>query len=231
MLSFPPSRPRSQLTTNTLSLTHSYTEAIPILYAENTFSFTDLWTLIDFLTRCIPAAHAEKMRSLDLTWTLFYCPGHTLTPSVRLSVIASGTRGCGGGRHGGPAPHNVATWREVWSCVSSSLPGLRRVRLDLSDRWLNGGCFCSSSSSDGRPGGVAVIRLYDGDPKALWLEWLRPVGSALALPRGGRQVKVEGAVWCRLDDPGSVHAVIRGDGGEGGRRLLVVLPDGEEMEW
>lgn len=131
-------------------------------------------------------------------------------------------------------PHDMGTWREVWSRVSSSLPGLRRLRLDLSDRLKT----CVQGQDCYRTSKRDIIRLLvqgsnmeesvfgtdDEDSKKLWLEWLEPVGGALR-----EKVMVEGAIWCKLDEPESVHGVIKG-GGEGGRRVLI-LQNGQEVEW
>lgn len=69
--------------------------------------------------------------------------------------------------------------------------------------------------------------LYTEAPWRFWLEWLEPVGAALEGREEG--VEVEGGIWCKFGEEGSVHAVIKG-GGEGARRVLV-LADGEEVEW
>ncbi|KAF9638031.1 hypothetical protein BFW01_g8928 [Lasiodiplodia theobromae] len=180
-----------------------YTEAIATLYAETTFSFTDLFTLTDFLTSAIPRAHASRIRSLALTWTLL------TQPIVPRSSLSPGM-----------------VWGAGGVVRALLLPGLRRLRLELADR-VDDGCGSEGVGQLrhahgvwGRRGTAAYAR-----PEELWVEWLRPVGEAL---EGREEVVVEGGIWCRFDKEGSRHAVIKGGGEE---KRVLVLADGEEVEW
>lgn len=205
----PPPSPFKKKKTLPAYTQSSYAEATPILYAENTFSFTDAWTLLDFLLT-LPSSHAAQLRSLDLTWHLYgsYSP-----------------RAC----YGIPTPHDPETWATLWSRVGSDLSALRRLRLQLCDEVVRGRCRASAEWTTAprlRGWGFDAAAGYDEDPKKLWLEGLEPVGRAL----GGKEVEVRGGIWCRMEEPGSLHAVMKG-GGEGGRRVLVLAEGGEEVEW
>lgn len=77
---------------------------------------------------------------------------------------------------------------------------------------------------------------YAEGPRRVWLEWLGPVGEALEEREGeeggGGGVEVEGGIWCKFGEEGSVHAVIKGGGGgEQGWGRTLVLADGVEVEW
>lgn len=76
--------------------------------------------------------------------------------------------------------------------------------------------------------GVGVGEGESRRPERLWVGWLEPVGRALEGREEGQEVEVQGGIWCRLDEPGSLHAVIKG---EGRRRVLVLADGGEEVEW
>ncbi|KAB2568833.1 hypothetical protein DBV05_g12484, partial [Lasiodiplodia theobromae] len=186
-----------------------YTEAIATLYAETTFSFTDLFTLTDFLTSAIPRAHAARIRSLALTWTPLtqpIVPRSSLSPGMVHELRRRhGPRGCplllrppyaAPPAHLVGPPHDAATWRdEVCGVVRALLPGLRRLRLELADR-VDDGC---GSEGVGQLRHAHEVWCGRGTPsyarpEELWVEWLRPVGEALE----GREeeVAVEGGIWC-----------------------------------
>lgn len=142
-------------------------------------------------------------------------------------------------------------WRELWAHMGGiSLPALRRLRLELSDcvgkrcrmdpyfeRSVARQRFYRLRSPLGL-GEVEADREGEGDrerrrPEMLWAGWLEPVGRAL---EGRDEVEVQGGIWCKLNEPGSLHAVIKGGGGRRGgsrgrRRLLVLADGGEEVEW
>lgn len=244
----PPPPPSSPILPLLLTCRRLYTEALPPLYASSTFSFTDLFTLTDFLTTAMPPAHAARIRSLTLTWTMLaqpVIPRSALSPAMRRELAR---------RHDVPGrpvlllppyaappahlvgpPHDAGTWRdEVWGprgVVRGLLPGLRRLRLELADR-VDDGCGSGGVSQLrhahgvwGGRGTAAYVRAEE-----LWVEWLRPVGEALEGREG--EVVVEGGIWCRFDGEGEGsrrHAVIKGGGGE--KRVSVLADGGEEVEW
>ncbi|KAB2572004.1 hypothetical protein DBV05_g9356, partial [Lasiodiplodia theobromae] len=227
-----------------------YLELSTTLYADPTFTFTCLWTLHDFLlspaTTLSPTAHTSLIRHLSLTWNL-----HTRFPPAICRDMTNTRR--------------ADAWRELWSHIGGSgtttgtstgslLPALRRLRLELAD------CVGKRCRMDPYfEKSVSRRRFYrlrgptgsygeDGEeeeggerrrpPERLWVAWLEPVGKALEGMRGEEDddVEVEGGIWCRLNEPGSLHAVIKGGGGRRGgrrgrRRVLVLADGGEEVEW
>ncbi|KAF9638030.1 hypothetical protein BFW01_g8927 [Lasiodiplodia theobromae] len=212
-----------------------YLELSTTLYADPTFTFTCLWTLHDFLlspaTTLSPTAHNSLIRHLSLTWNL-----HTRFPPAICRDMTNTVR--------------ADAWRELWAHIGgTTLPALRRLRLELADG-VGKRCrmdpYFEKSVTRRRfyrlrgPAGMYQDEEEEEvvgrrRPERLWVAWLEPVGKALE-GREEDDVEVQGGIWCRLNEPGSLHAVIKGGGGRRGgrrgrRRVLVLADGGEEVEW
>lgn len=93
-----------------------YTEAIDILYSQNSFSMLHLESIICLSSTVLPQ-RMNAIRSLEFGW-LFYSPH---PPYTRPSEIKF-------------PPHDEGTWERVWDTLAD-MQGLRKLRVDLLGNW------------------------------------------------------------------------------------------------
>ncbi|EKG14373.1 hypothetical protein MPH_08464 [Macrophomina phaseolina MS6] len=122
-----------------------YSEAVHTLYQANEFSFTNLWTLLDFFAT-IPESHASKVRSVRLTWAL-----------VQYNFRDD------------QAPYDLRTWRQVWTRVSQ-LEGLRKLHVELCDSITKRSC--GNLNALPARGPRPITSRSGDDPKEWWMCWL-----------------------------------------------------------
>ncbi|KAF2491401.1 hypothetical protein BU16DRAFT_565103 [Lophium mytilinum] len=93
-----------------------YSEAIPLLYSTNTFSFIDLDCLRHLSATILPSRfNAIKSLTIEwyLTWPLYDDFAQRMLFSTSLYP-----------------PHDEATWEEIWRIIAG-MKGLQRLRVDL----------------------------------------------------------------------------------------------------
>lgn len=94
---------------------HSYTEALPFLYAANDFHLSSLLTLFSLQRTILPRRFAV-ITSISLFWHIRYPFYHLPAPPPVL-------------HH--PPPHDEATWVEFWRIVRVEMLGLRSVKVRI----------------------------------------------------------------------------------------------------
>ena len=90
-----------------------YTEAIEILYSNNTFSVNNLWTLIDF-SKAVPPQHLAAVTHLQIVWNLRRLP---------LNLEVAATRG--------EAKFDDHMWERFWDVIVKEMSGLVDLRMKL----------------------------------------------------------------------------------------------------
>lgn len=102
-----------------------YTEAMPVLYGENTFSMLHLYSVTSLAETVLPQ-RLHTIRKVELGW-YFYVP-YPLYRRRGKSVIGQPTTmdEC--------PPYDIATWERVWD-ILAGMEGLRELRVDLVGRW------------------------------------------------------------------------------------------------
>lgn len=94
-----------------------YTEAIPVLYGDNTFSMPHLESVISLADTILPQRF-NSIRSVELGW-YFYIPYPLYAPEFQPIDYP---------------PYDIATWKRVWS-ILANMEGLLQLRVDLVGRW------------------------------------------------------------------------------------------------
>ena len=95
-----------------------YTEAIPVLYEETTFSILDLESMISLADTILPQ-RLHAIRTVELGW--YFCIPYPLY-TRRFQRAA-------------PPPYDVATWERFWA-ILADMTGLRNLRVDLVGSWI-----------------------------------------------------------------------------------------------
>ena len=96
-----------------------YTEAIPVLYGDTTFSMLHLESVISLADTILPQ-RLNAIRSVELGW-YFYIPFPLYMRTSRPEPM-------------GYPPYDIATWERVWS-ILANMEGLMKLRVDLVGRW------------------------------------------------------------------------------------------------
>ncbi|KAF2002552.1 hypothetical protein P154DRAFT_574128 [Amniculicola lignicola CBS 123094] len=94
-----------------------YSEAIPILYKTNTFSFNDLDSLRHFTATILPV-RLSLIRSITLEWCMTWPIYDVIAQTLLLSNPAL------------YPPNDEATWEESWRIIAT-MPGLQKLRVRL----------------------------------------------------------------------------------------------------
>ena len=95
-----------------------YTEAIPVLYVETTFSMLHLETLISLSETVLPN-RLNLIQSVELGWYFYFPHPHY----------------CRKVQHLDRTRRDITTWERVWS-ILADMEGLRMLRVDLVGRWM-----------------------------------------------------------------------------------------------
>lgn len=90
-----------------------YTEAVEILYSNNTFSVNNLWTLIDF-SKAIPGQRLAAVTHLQIVWNIQKLPLSSALPPTR-----------------GEAKYDNYLWETFWDVVAHGMSGLVNLRINL----------------------------------------------------------------------------------------------------
>lgn len=95
-----------------------YTEAMPVLYGDNTFSMLHLESVMSLADTILPQ-RLNTIRSVELGW-YFYIPYPLYTCKFQPMDYP---------------PNDIATWERVWS-ILANMEGLVTLRIDLKARWM-----------------------------------------------------------------------------------------------
>jgi hypothetical protein len=93
-----------------------YSEAIPILYSTNTFSFIDL-DCLRYLSATILPSRFQAIKKLEIEWYLTWPLYDDFAQRMLFSTSLY-------------PPHDEATWEEIWRIIAG-MAGLQKLRVEL----------------------------------------------------------------------------------------------------
>jgi len=93
-----------------------YSEAVPILYSTNTFSFIDL-DCFRYLSATILPSRFQAIKKLEIEWYLTWPIYDDFAQRMLISTSLY-------------PPHDEATWEEIWRIIAG-MSGLQKLRVEL----------------------------------------------------------------------------------------------------